>query len=219
MTQSILTLPMRLTPVCSAILCLCVASWLLMLIGGPGLDVRMTYGFGLIPGVLTGQFALRPDLLFLPPFLTLVTSLFLHGGLVHLAGNMLFLWAVGRPLELVLGGWWFVALFLLSGIAGGLAETVITAPSASPVIGASGAISGVFAAYLMLFAIKRSGPIQSPLRQAISYLSLWLVLQAGMALVIEPTMGSGGIAIWAHVGGFVMGLILALFAVRLPRRS
>lgn len=206
---SILTLPLKATPACSTFLCASVAAYLLTSLGGAGFDLRLTYGFGLVPGILSGDLVMRPGFQLVPAWATLLTSLFLHGGLIHLASNMLFLWAVGRPLELVIGPARLVVLYLASGIAGGGLEVLVTAPSPVPVIGASGAISGLFAAYLMLFARPRPGEArEGPGRRAIGFLGVWLILQAGMALVLSPQMGPGGIAIWAHVGGFVAGLVL-----------
>lgn len=217
MSPSILTLPLRLTPVCAVLLGGCIAVELVMLLAGPGLEARLLNGLGLVPGVLTGALALRQDWQLVPAWVTLVTALFLHGSLLHLLGNMLFLWAVGRPLELVLGPWRLGLLYGLSGIAGGLLETLLSPGSPMPVIGASGAISGLFAAYLMLFARPRPGDEgKSTARRAIGYLAFWLLLQAGMVVALEPGMGSGGIAVWAHVGGFVAGLVI--IAVIAPRR-
>lgn len=207
MADNILTLPLRTTPVCSALLGACLVAWLLPALGGAALEMRLAMSLGVVPGLLSGDLRLNPAWQLAPLWLTPLTALFLHGGLTHLLGNMLFLWAVGRPLELTLGGGRTLALYLASGIAGNLFQAWMTAPSPVPVIGASGAISGLFAAYLILFARRRPGDDAGFFRRALGYLGVWLILQAGM-VIIQPQMGGGGIAIWTHVGGFIAGLAL-----------
>ena len=139
---------------------------------------------------------------------TLFGHMFLHGGALHLVMNMVMLLAIGRLLEPVLGSRRFLALYLVSGLAGGLAEWVWSPLSAVPAVGASGAISGLVAAQAMLFGQSR----RSPLMQALGLGVAWVVLQvlAGAALA-----GPGlRIAIAAHIGGFVAGLVLARPLVR-----
>src|SRR6185312_12355080 len=105
--------------------------------------------FGLIPCRLTGA---CPSALDLPsPFLTIFSSMFMHGGLFHIAGNMLYLWIFGNNVEDTLGHGRYLLFYLLSGIAAALAQTVVGPSSTVPMIGASGAISGVLGAYLVLF--------------------------------------------------------------------
>jgi membrane associated rhomboid family serine protease len=149
---------------------------------------------------------------------TLLTSMFLHGGWLHIAGNMLFLWVFGDNVEDVMGHVRYVAFYLLTGVGAGLAQVLANPDSTVPTIGASGAISGLLAAYLVCFPHGRvlTGvfigflitTIMLPAWMMIGY---WIVLQviSGVAsLGPETTATEGGVAWWAHIGGFVAGLVL-----------
>ncbi len=149
-------------------------------------------------------------------YLTIVTSMFLHGGLGHLFGNMLYLWIFGDNVEERLGRTRFALLYLLSGVAGvaaHVAETALTGRGLlTPMIGASGAISGVLGAYLAFFPRNRVyvlafGFVPTGL-PALLVIGLWFVLQ----LVNGLGTGGGGVAWMAHVGGFVAGWLLARLA-------
>jgi len=176
----------------------------------------LVFSFGLVPAVLFDS-ANSPSV---PAPLTLVTSLGLHAGWMHLAMNLLFLWFVGRPVEWVLGGQRWLLLFVLSGITGGLVQGLSNPLSPLPVIGASSGISGLFAAYLVFFSKSRPAPatilglrISSHHMRLLGFLAAWLLIQGLMGLTMADSE-SGGIAIWAHVGGFAMGLVLAVPLVR-----
>ncbi len=146
---------------------------------------------------------------------SLVTSMFLHGGFMHIAGNMLFLWIFGDNLEDKMGHLPFLAFYLLCGIGAGLIH-VMTAPfSMVPTIGASGAIAGVLGGYLLLFPRARVDVLLIFIIffkvfsvPAWLMLGLWLGLQFIGGVGADPT--TGGVAYWAHVGGFAVGLILTL---------
>ncbi len=146
---------------------------------------------------------------------TLVTSMFLHGGLMHLAGNMLFLWIFGDNLEDRMGPVKFFGFYMVSGIGAGLIH-VLTAPgSAVPTVGASGAIAGVMGGYLLLFPRARVDVLIIlvvffrilPIPAWIM-LAIWFALQALGGFGADPE--TGGVAYWAHIGGFVVGIALAL---------
>jgi membrane associated rhomboid family serine protease len=152
--------------------------------------------------------------------LTLITSQFLHGGLLHLGGNMLYLWIFGNNVEDEMGHSRFLIFYLLCGILAGLAQFVFASGSDVPSLGASGAIAGVMGAYILRFPqvkILALIPIfiifftfRVP---AIVFLGIWFVQQAfyGFASLGAPVnigMESGGIAYWAHAGGFVVGAVL-----------
>lgn len=152
--------------------------------------------------------------------LTLITSQFLHGGLLHLGGNMLYLWIFGNNVEDEMGHSRFLIFYLLCGILAGLAQYVFASGSDVPSLGASGAIAGVMGAYILRFPqvkILALIPIffffftfRVP---AIAFLGIWFVQQAfyGVASLGAPTnigMQGGGIAYWAHAGGFVFGAVL-----------
>ena len=154
-----------------------------------------------------------------------VTSMFLHGGIMHLVGNMWTLAIFGRNVEDQLGPVRFVAFYLVCGILSGVVHTVVNADSVIPAIGASGAIAGVMGAYLALFPTSRV-VVMVPILLfpfffdflAVFYLAYWFVLQllSGFLALSADVGMKGGIAFWAHVGGFVAGL--ALIGPFLPSR-
>lgn len=165
-------------------------------------------GFGLIPAVLFGTEALPDGLPFVPEPLTLVTSLFLHASFLHLLGNMLFLWVFGDNVEDAMGPWRFLAFFLLCGIAAGLAHAFAWPESIQPLIGASGAVSGVIAAYLILYPRVRVWGLflaGIPLRlRAIWAIGFWIAFQIASAFL----GGDEAVGWFAHLGGFVAGAAL-----------
>ena len=147
-------------------------------------------------------------------YLPLVTNLFLHGGWMHIIGNLWFLWLFGSSVEYCLGHGHFLLFYFLCGIIANLTQLVVDPISAVPVIGASGAVSGILGAYAICFPfakIKTLVPlffiftiIEIP---ALAFLAIWFFyqLQSGTAAL---SMGGSGIAWWAHVGGFVAGALL-----------
>ncbi len=201
-----------------AILIACVGIQLLTLVMGAAFDQRLILTAGLVPARLTGDvIGLKGSL---PAPLTLITHMFLHGGLAHLAMNMVFLAWIGRQVEWLIGPLRFTLLFLLGGIAGGLLQVFITPTSVIPMVGASGAISAVFATYALLFAQpgERPGrflgiPLSGETVRALRYAALWVGLQLLTAVAFN-TPGTGGIAIWSHIGGFLAGLVFGLPYVR-----
>ncbi|WP_020181119.1 rhomboid family intramembrane serine protease [Methylopila sp. M107] len=166
--------------------------------------------FGLIPSVLFGDAVLPAGYAFVPAWTTLGTSLFLHGGFVHLAGNMLFLWVFGDNVEDDLGHLRYVIFLLLCGVGAGLAHAASAANVDAPLVGASGVVSGVVAAYVMLHPQVKVWVLlfyRVPLRlRAFWIIGAWGVFQAGNALL----SGATDIAWWAHVGGFVTGAVLVI---------
>jgi len=172
------------------------------------------YSYGFIPAVLLGDAELPAELAVLPPFATLFTSMFLHGGLMHLAGNMIYLWVFGNNIEDNLGHARFLVFYLLCGIAAAFAQALPDPTSEIPMIGASGAISGVLGAYLILFPHARVhviipfGFMFLHTIRAGWLLGLWLVFQLLSGVFGDSSQG--GVAFWAHVGGFVAGMALIL---------
>jgi len=150
-------------------------------------------------------------------WLTLLTSQFLHGGWLHLASNMLALYVFGDNVEDRLGHGRFLAFYLLCGAVAGLAHSLAAPGSLVPAVGASGAISGVMAAYLLLFPTARVVTlvplflipwfVEVP---AVLWVGLWFVSQLlnGVLALAVPTAPLGGVAWWAHVGGFLAGAVL-----------
>ena len=166
-------------------------------------------------GVVPREYAMRHDLPPLIPFpfwTTLFTSMFLHGGWMHLGGNMLYLWIFGDNVERAMGSARYVAFYVVCGLAAGLAHIAFSSGSSVPSIGASGAISGVLGGYLLLFpqnrvrVLTRGGIATVP---AVYVLGFWIVIQliSGVGSIAE-TSETGGVAYMAHIGGFVAGLAL-----------
>jgi membrane associated rhomboid family serine protease len=162
-----------------------------------------------------------------PIYLTLLTSMFMHGGWLHLAGNMLFLWIFGDNVEHRIGPIVYLVFYLIAGVVASLAQILLDANSTIPSLGASGAISGVLGAYLVLFPSNRVTVFlfrfvtQVP---AIVAIGLWAVFQfingIGAFAVTEETVG--GVAYMAHIGGFVAGLVAGFLfrgIFRGPRRG
>ncbi len=150
-----------------------------------------------------------------PVYLTLITSMFIHGGFLHVAGNMLFLWIFGDNVEDGLGHLLFLGFYFLCGIVAGLAQVAVSPLSTVPAIGASGAIAGVLAGYLLLFpnATVRTllliGPFITFSRlSAILMIGVWILFQvvSGVVDLAGPGGTGAGVAFWAHVGGFATGL-------------
>ncbi|HYC78784.1 MAG TPA: rhomboid family intramembrane serine protease [Planctomycetota bacterium] len=177
-----------------------------------------------------GRFAMRerPDVVTVTPvrartspYAAVFTSMFLHGSWLHLIGNLWFLWLFGPALEAVMGGLRYVGFYLLTGVAAVAAHVIDDPTSTLPVVGASGAISGVMGGFLMLFPHARVlaampwffGLIPLP---AFVFLGFYLVEQIVMSLRFTDL--SGGVAWWAHIGGFGAGMVLVGFARRKLRR-
>ncbi len=188
------------------------------------------FEFGLVPCRLTGECAPGGGLL--PLALTVLTSMFLHGGFLHVGGNMLYLWIFGNNVEDTLGHARFLVFYLVSGVAAAAAQVALSAASSVPMIGASGAVAGVLGAYLLLFpranvlTLIIFGFFVRLVRiPAVFVLGFWFVVQFLSGLATWATSGAasgargeaagGEIAWFAHLGGFLTGMAL-LFILR-PR--
>jgi rhomboid family protein len=172
------------------------------------------YAFGMIPAVLFGDAELPPQLATVPATVSLITSMFLHGGWLHLIGNMLYLWIFGNNIEDAMGHRRFIVFYLLGGIAAALTQAVQDPGSTVPMIGASGAIGAILGGYIMLFPHARIlvlvplGFFFFTMRiPALVVLGIWFALQFFLSTMSGPG-APGGVATWAHVGGFVAGVIL-----------
>jgi membrane associated rhomboid family serine protease len=172
---------------------------------------EIIYGYGMIPVVLIGEGELPPDIYKIPALLTVVTSMFLHGDVMHLVGNMLYLWVFGDNIEDAMGHKRFAVFYLLGGVSAALVHVLSDPSSQVPTIGASGAISAVLGGYLVLHPrAKVLTPILwIPLMlPAWALLGIWFGFQFWMAGA-DPGTG-GGVAWWAHIGGFVAGMIMVV---------
>ena len=164
--------------------------------------------YGLIPTeLLSGR---HPE--------ALITSMFIHSGFLHIGSNMLFLWVFGDNVEDALGHGGFIAFYLAAGIIAGLTHTLINTTSAVPSVGASGAIAGVLGAYLLLFPDAKVrtllflGPFFTLARiPAVLLIGFWFVTQLITGLLsLEVQTATGGVAVWAHIGGFASGVLVGL---------
>ncbi len=201
-------------------------------------DPNFTNGYSTVPAEITsgkdivGQFFLvAPDGSSIeideapgprPIWLTLLTSMFMHGGWLHIGGNMLFLFIFGDNIEKAYGHIKYLIFYLVCGIIAGIANVLVQPDSIIPSLGASGAISGVLAAYLVLFPTNRVRvllalgiiwlrPIAVP---AVVMIGLWALLQFvnGLGAIAVTDQTSGGVAYWAHIGGFIAGAVITLLA-------
>ncbi len=177
---------------------------------------QLFYSYGLIPSVLMGHDQLPMDLYVVPAYLTIFSSMFMHGGFMHLIGNMLYMWIFADNIEDNLGSRNFVIFYLLSGIGAAMAQVLMDTHSQIPMIGASGAIGGVLGAYLInhpnakVLVLIPFGFFSQLIKiKALYVLGFWFVLQ----FINSSMMSSqgGGVAYAAHIGGFVSGIILILF--------
>jgi membrane associated rhomboid family serine protease len=197
------------------IIVLCVGCYaLLALAGSPTTEIAVAAGFGMIPSVLFGTAYLPPELAHVPGWATLVSNIFIHAGVAHLFGNMLFLWVFGDNVEDAMGHPRFVLFFLTCGAAGSLAHALANTSSEQPLVGASGAIAGVIAAYMILHPRVRIWglafkfvPLRIPAYWAIA---AWFGLQVVQAWLAREN----AIGWWAHIGGFLAGIMLTPLLVR-----
>jgi len=185
--------------------------------GGDEALAAFVENHGVVPAQLAAALAAGEWLS--PPVLDVFTSMFLHAGWLHLLGNMLYLWIFGNNVEDRMGRLLFVGFYLLGGIAAVAGQLIVDPTSEIPMIGASGAISAALGAYLVLFPHARIQSLvflgffyQLIAVPAILVLGFWFVLQVidGLGSLGAATGVEGGVAFFAHIGGFVMGAVLAL---------
>jgi membrane associated rhomboid family serine protease len=182
-----------------------------------GLDAELGQAFVFRFGLVPAEFA----------WLNVFTSMFVHGGLMHVGGNMLYLWIFGDNVEDRMGHGRFLVFYLLSGIGAALAQTFAAPDSPIPMVGASGAIAGVMGAYFVLYPKSRvltllPFPITVVEIPAVYFLGIWFVMQFvnGLASQAQAAGGelAGGVAFWAHAAGFGVGAVL-VFLFRRPERA
>jgi membrane associated rhomboid family serine protease len=207
-------IPSRTTPYVTVILIIinALAFWFELLLTGPERQAFIRE-YGIVPAAFTWS--------------SVLTSMFLHGGWLHVIGNMWYLWIFGDNVEDRLGHGRYLFFYLLCGAAAGIAQTLVNPDSYVPTIGASGAIAGVMGAYFVLYPQSRVLTL-IPLFifieiieiRAIYFLGFWFLMQlfSGVGSVAHTTGSQGGVAFWAHVAGFVVGLG-AVFVLRQPERQ
>ncbi|MFP4135864.1 MAG: rhomboid family intramembrane serine protease [Candidatus Acetothermia bacterium] len=177
---------------------------------------KFIFKYGAVPAEIA-SFTDFPPYVPFPVLLTLVTSTFLHGGLFHLLGNMLFLWIFGDNVEDAMGPLRFLGFYFLAGVAGASLQIVATSGSGTPMIGASGAIAGVMAAYLLLYPNSRIVTIV-PIFFFFTFIQIPAFIMVGFWFLFELIRAAGEsagqVARLAHVGGFIAGLILTPYFKR-----
>ena len=219
------TIPSRRVPwIMRGLFVLNIAAFLLELRQGEALEA-FVHRFGVVP--TQWRLAAPSDVLDWPGLLlTLVTSQFLHAGALHLGANMLYLWIFADNVEDRLGHGRFLLLYLGSGVAAAVTQLLSTPNSSLPMVGASGAIAGVLGAYLLLFPAARIvtlvplgvfwDTVEIP---AFIFLGLWFLLQWLIGITtIGQVADLGGVAFWAHIGGFVGGMVGVVLLRPLRRR-
>lgn len=171
--------------------------------------------YAVVPQELSASFAGTPPNQSVPEFATLVTSQFLHGGIMHIGFNMLFLWTFGNNIEDSLGHVKFLLFYIICGILAGLTHWFFDMQSLVPTVGASGAIAGVMGAYILkypkakILTLLPLGIIFTTVRiPAVFFLGFWFVQQAISSVASLGVTAEGGVAYWAHAGGFVFGAIV-----------
>jgi membrane associated rhomboid family serine protease len=211
--------PIRITPwVTYGLLAANVAVFLYQLSLSTSELAALFQQFAVVPDQLTASFQQGPQTQLASEVLTLVTSQFLHGGFLHLGGNMLFLWVFGNNIEEKLGRVGFLFFYLTCGACAAMAQWAVAMQSSIPTVGASGAIAGVLGAYILRFPKARIltlvpvGFFLMTFRiPALFFLGFWFFQQFLFGLVslqMTTTVQTGGVAYWAHAGGFVVGILL-----------
>ena len=185
------------------------------------------YAYGVVPAVLVGGDSLPPEIARIPPELSILTSMFMHGGWMHIIGNMLYLWIFGDNVEDRMGHFRYLVFYVTCGWVASYAHVWSDPASQVPSIGASGAIAGVLGAYITLYPGARvitllplgifTQLVQVP---AVFFLGFWFLQQfvAGALSLAAKTAQTGGVAWWAHIGGFAAGFVLVWLFQKAERR-
>lgn len=196
-----------------SIIVICLLVFLWQFFSKPQQQENIIYALGVIPSVVLGNAYLHPDLEWIWTPVTLLTYMFLHGGWMHLIGNMLYLWIFGNNVEDSMGHIRFLLFYTLCGIMAVFAQAIPDPDSVIPMVGASGGVSGILGAYLLLHprarilvAIPLGFYFPTVRLPAALVLGLWFVLQLFNSLMVDNS--AGGVAFAAHIGGFLAGLVL-----------
>ncbi len=196
----------------------CVLIFLIQLSSQSYNSGQLFYSYGLIPSVLMGHNQLPMDLYAVPAYLTIFTSMFMHGGFMHLIGNMLYMWIFADNIEDNLGPSKFLFFYLLAGIGAAMTQVLMDTHSQIPMIGASGAIGGVLGAYLINHP-KAKVLVLIPFGFFSQLLKIKALYVLGFWFILQFISSGGGVAYTAHIGGFVSGMILILFFNKKTKRK
>ncbi len=208
--------PITITPVVTwGLIAVNVLVFLYQVSLGPNAGQRFVFQFGAIPAVIVGERDLPVGLAVIPKEMSLLTSMFLHGGWMHLVGNMWFLWIFGNNIEEAMGHLRFVVFYVLCGFLASISHIFAYPDSVIPTIGASGAIAGSLGAYIMLYPRARVWTLFFLFFFVrLMYIPAWVVLGGWVFVqflngsMAAGTQNTGGVAFWAHVGGFIAGIFL-----------
>ena len=179
---------------------------------------QLFYSYGLIPSVLMGHNQLPADVYIIPAYATIFSSMFMHGGFMHIIGNMLYMWIFGDNIEDDLGPKKFIIFYLLSGAGAAMTQVFIDTHSQVPMVGASGAIGGVLGAYLINHP-KARVLVLIPFGFFSQLIKIRALYVLGFWFILQFISQGGGVAYAAHIGGFVSGMILILFFNKKTKRK
>ncbi|MEE9321102.1 MAG: rhomboid family intramembrane serine protease [Granulosicoccus sp.] len=205
--------PIEIVPVVTyALIATCVLVFLWQFTQTPTAQQDIVFSLGVIPAVLFGDASLPPEYMWVPATATVFSSMFLHGGWMHLISNMLYLWVFGNNIEAAMGHIKYLLFYLLCGVAAVFAQALPDVASEVPMIGASGAISGVLGAYILLYPQARVLVvipiffiIQTVRIPALFVLGIWFAMQ--LVNTFMSAGADGGVAFGAHIGGFLAGML------------
>ena len=192
------------------IISLCTLIFLLQLSTQSYKTGELFYSYGLIPSVLMNHNELPLDLYSIPSFLTIFTSMFMHGGFMHLIGNMLYMWIFADNIEDNLGQIKFIIFYILSGMGAAMTQVLMDTHSQIPMVGASGAIGGILGAYLINYPNAKV-LVLIPFGFFSQLIKIKALYVLGFWFILQFISSGGGVAYAAHIGGFVSGIILILF--------
>jgi len=171
---------------------------------------QLFYSYGLIPSVLMGHNQLPMDIYVVPAYLTIFSSMFMHGGFMHIIGNMLYMWIFADNIEDDIGPKKFIIFYLFSGVGAAMAQVLMDTHSQVPMVGASGAIGGVLGAYLINHP-KARVLVLIPFGFFSQLIKIRALYVLGFWFILQFISSDGGVAYAAHIGGFISGIILILF--------
>ena len=192
------------------IIVLCVLVFFMQLGSQSYKTGQLFYSYGLIPSVLMGHNQLPMDIYVVPAYLTIFSSMFMHGGFMHIIGNMLYMWIFADNIEDDIGPKKFIIFYLLSGVGAAMAQVLMDTHSQVPMVGASGAIGGVLGAYLINHP-KARVLVLIPFGFFSQLIKIRALYVLGFWFILQFISSGGGVAYAAHIGGFISGMILILF--------
>jgi membrane associated rhomboid family serine protease len=197
---------------------LCIFIFLMQVTSQSYKTGQLFYSYGLIPSVLMGHNQLPLDIYAVPTYLTIFTSMFMHGGVMHLIGNMLYMWIFADNIEDNLGPSKFLVFYLLAGIGAAMTQVLMDTQSQVPMVGASGAIGGVLGAYLINHPNSRV-LVLIPFGFFSQLIKIRALYVLGFWFILQFVSSGGGVAYGAHIGGFISGIILILFFNKKTKRK